>query len=99
MQACKICTRCPFEAVDLRQLREGVVDFPQQHRRTGGCAAATGKLAIDDHYIQTLAREALGDQRPGNAAADDQRIAFHVLADVEANSMWACHKPGRAAAA
>jgi hypothetical protein len=70
-----------------RALREGAVDFPQQHRRTGGCAAATGKLAIDDHYIQTLAREALGDQQPGNAAADDQRIAFHLLADVEANSL------------
>jgi hypothetical protein len=80
-------------------LRERAVDFPQQHRRTGGCAAAAGKLAIDDYYIQTLAREALGDERSGNAAAADQRIAFHVLADVKTDSMLACHKPGRAAAA
>jgi hypothetical protein len=59
----------------------------------------TGKLAIDDDDIQPLAREAFGDERPGNPTADDQRIAFDVLSEVETNGMPACRKPGRAAAA
>jgi hypothetical protein len=80
-------------------LRQGAIDFPQQHRRTGDSAAATGKLAIDDDDIQTLAREAFGDERSGDAAADDQRIAFDVLSDLKADGMLGRHKPGRAAAA
>jgi hypothetical protein len=49
--------------------------------------------------IQPLPRQPLGDQRSGNAAADDQRIAFDVLAEVEANRMLSCRKPRRPAAA
>ena len=59
----------------------------------------TGKLAIDDDDIQPLAREALGDERSGNPAAANQRIAFDVLSEVETGSMPTCRKPGRAAAA
>ena len=95
MQACKISARRPFKAVGFRQLRQRAVDFPQQHRRRGGRAAATGKLTIDDDDIQTLAREALGDERSGNAAADDQRIAFDVLTEVEADSMPAANQGER----
>ena len=47
----------------------------------------TGKLAIDDHDIEALPRQALGDQRSGNPAADDQRIAFDVLSEVETDGM------------
>ena len=59
----------------------------------------TGKLTIDDDDIQSLAREAFGDERSGNPAADNQRITFDVLSEVETGSMPACRKPGRAAAA
>jgi hypothetical protein len=59
----------------------------------------TGKLTIDDDDIQPLAREALGDERSGNPAADNQRTAFDVLGEVETDSMPARRKPGRAAAA
>jgi hypothetical protein len=59
----------------------------------------TRKLTIDDNDIQPLPREALGDERSGNPAADNQRIAFDVLSEVETGSMPACRKPGRAAAA
>jgi hypothetical protein len=99
MQACEIGTRCPLETVGFRQLREGPVDLPQQHRGRGGRTAATREFAIDDHDIQVLPREALGDQGSGNAAADDQRIAFHVLGDLEADTIPGCRKPRRAAAA
>ena len=58
----------------------------------------TGKLAIDDDDIEPLAREALGDERSGDAAADNQRIAFDVLSEVKADSMPTRRKPGRAAA-
>ena len=58
-----------------------------------------GKFAIDDDDIESLARQALGDQRSGDAGADDQRIAFQVLADVEADRMLARGKPRRASAA
>jgi hypothetical protein len=59
----------------------------------------TGKLTIDDDDIQPLAREALGDERSGNPATDDQCIAFDVLSEVKTDSMPARRKPGRAAAA
>ena len=59
----------------------------------------TGKLAIDDDDIEPLAREALGDERSGNAAADNQRIAFDVLGKVKTDSVPARREPGRAAAA
>jgi hypothetical protein len=59
----------------------------------------TGKLAIDDDDIEPLARKAFGDERPGNPAADDQRIAFDVLSEIETDSMPACRKPRRPAAA
>ena len=59
----------------------------------------TWKLAIDDDDIQALAREALGDERPGNSAADDQRIASDVLSEVKADSMLVGGKPRRTAAA
>jgi hypothetical protein len=59
----------------------------------------TGKLAIDDDDIEPLAREAFGDERSGNPAADDQRIAFDVLSEVKTDGMPACRKPGRPAAA
>jgi hypothetical protein len=59
----------------------------------------TGKLTIDDDDIQSLAREAFGDERSGNPAADDQRIAFDVLSEVKTDSVPTCRKPGRAAAA
>jgi hypothetical protein len=59
----------------------------------------TGKLAIDDDDIQPLAREALGDERPGNPAPDNQRIASDVLSEVKADSMLVGGKPRRTAAA
>ena len=59
----------------------------------------SGKLTIDDDDIQSLAREAFGDERSGNPAADDQRIAFDVLSEIKTDSMPPCRKPGRAAAA
>jgi hypothetical protein len=59
----------------------------------------TGKLAIDDDDIQALARQALGDERPGNAATDNQRIAADVLSEVKADSMLAGRKPRRTATA
>ena len=46
-----------------------------------------------------LAREAFGDERSGNAAADNQRIAFDVLGKVKTDSVPARREPGRAAAA
>ena len=98
VQTCKVGSRRPFEAVSLRQLGEGAVDFPQQHRRRGGGAAATGKFAIDDDDIKSLARETLGDERPGDAAADDQRVAFDVLADFKPPWLSRRGKPGRMAA-
>ena len=99
VQARQIGPRCPLKTIDFGQLRQRAVDFPQQHRGRGGGAAAPGKLAVDDDDIEPLARQALGDQRSGDAAADDQRIAFQVLADIEANRMLTRGKPRRAAAA
>jgi hypothetical protein len=98
MQACKINTRRPLKTVDLRQLCEGAVDFPQQHRRRGCGAAATGKFAIDYDDIKFLARETLGDEGSGDAAADDQRVAFDVLADFKPPWLSRRGKPGRMAA-
>ena len=90
--------RRAFKPVKLREFCEGAVDFPQQHRRRGGGAAATGKFAIDDDDIKSLARETLGDERPGDAAADDQRVAFDVLADFKPPWLSRRGKPGRMAA-
>ena len=67
--------------------RQRPVDFPQQHGCGGGRAAAAGQLAIDDDDVEALPRQAFGDQRSRNAGADDQRIAFEVLAEVAARRM------------
>jgi len=42
-----------------------------------------------------LAGKALGDERSGYAAADDQGIAFDVLADLKSNGMVRRRIPGR----
>jgi hypothetical protein len=59
----------------------------------------TGKLAIDDDDIQALTRKSLANERAGNSAADNQRIASDVLGEVKADSMLAGRKPRRTAAA
>jgi len=46
-----------------------------------------------------LPRQAFGDQGSRDACADDQRIAFDVLAEVEADRMLSRRKPRRPAAA
>jgi len=43
--------------------------------------------SIDDD-IQPLAGKALGDERSGYAAADDQGIAFDVLASTSSRMAW-----------
>jgi hypothetical protein len=44
-----------------------------------GGAAAARKFAVDDDDIEALPCQPLGDQRSGDVAADDQRIAFQVF--------------------
>ena len=56
-------------------------------------------LAIDDHDIEPLPRQPFGDQRAGDAGADDQRIAFGVFEEFGARRMPGRRKPRRAAAA
>jgi hypothetical protein len=46
-----------------------------------------------------LPRQPFGDQRSGNAAADDQRVAFQALGDVGPAALPGAFKPWRAAAA
>jgi hypothetical protein len=46
-----------------------------------------------------LPRQPLGDQRSGNAAADDQRIAFQVLGECGSVAVFDTLEPRRAAAA
>ena len=99
VQAGPIGPRRALETIEFGQFRQRAVDFPQQHRGRGRGAAAAGQLAIDDDDVEALARQALGDQRSRDAGADDQRIAFEVLADLEADRMLARRKPRRVAAA
>jgi hypothetical protein len=80
-------------------LRQRTVDLPQQHRCARSGAAAAWKLSIDDDDIEALPRQALGDQRSGDAAADDQRIAFQVFGYIGAAALLRARKPRRAAAA
>jgi hypothetical protein len=58
-----------------------------------------GEFAVDNDDVQFLPRQAFGDQRSGDAAADNQRIAFDVLAEVEARRVMSGREPRRAAAA
>jgi hypothetical protein len=44
-----------------------------------------------------LPRQPLGDQRSGDAAADDQRVAFQVFIDVGAAALPGAREPWRAA--
>jgi hypothetical protein len=88
-----------FKAVSFRELRQRAVDFPKQHRRARRGAAAAGKFTIDDDDIEALPRQALGDQRSGDAAADDQRVAFQVFGYIDAAALLCARKPRRAAAA
>jgi hypothetical protein len=99
LQACLIGARRPLKAVNLGQFDQRAVDFPKQHRRARRGAAAAGKFAIDDDDIQALPRQALGDQRSGDAATDDQRVAFQVFGYIGAAALLCARKPWRAAAA
>jgi hypothetical protein len=99
IQAGTIGARGALETVSFGQFRQRAVDFPQQHRGAGGGAAAAGQFAIDDDDVEALARQAFTDQRPRDAGADDQRIAFDVLAELEPDRMLARRKPRRPAAA
>jgi hypothetical protein len=98
LQACLIRTRCSIKAVNLRELRQRTVDFPQQHRGARRGAATARKLTIDDDDIQPLPRQPLGDQRSGDAAADDQRGAFQVFGYGGSIALLRAFKPWRAAA-
>jgi hypothetical protein len=46
-----------------------------------------------------LPGQPLGDQRAGNAGADDQRVAFRAFAQFGTGRMPGCRIPGGAAAA
>jgi hypothetical protein len=46
-----------------------------------------------------LPRQPLGDQRSGNAAANDQRVAFQVFGYISPAALPGARKPWRAAAA
>jgi hypothetical protein len=46
-----------------------------------------------------LPRQPFGDQRSGDAAADDQRVAFQVFGYIDAAALLRARKPWRAAAA
>ena len=87
IEAGAIGARGALEAVDLAQFAQRPVDFPQQHGCGGRRAAAARQLAIDDDDVEALPRQAFGDQRSGNAGADDQRIACEVFAEVAARRM------------
>jgi hypothetical protein len=88
----------PFEAVNFGQLGKGAIDFPQQHRRTCCGAAASGQFAIDDDDIEALAGKSFGDQRSGDAATNDQRIAFEIVTDLQSGRRFDSLIPGRVAA-
>jgi hypothetical protein len=44
-------------------------------------------FTIDNDDVAPLSCQTLGDQRAGDAGADDQRIAFEVLAELRASRM------------
>jgi hypothetical protein len=46
-----------------------------------------------------LPRQSLGDQRSGDAAADDQRVAFQVFGYFGTAALFCARKPWRAATA
>jgi hypothetical protein len=46
-----------------------------------------------------LPRQPLGDQRSGNAAADDQRVAFQIFSYFGSDARFGALEPRRAAAA
>jgi hypothetical protein len=94
-----VSPRSPLKAMGLRQFGQGAVDLPQQHRGAGRRAAAPGRFAIDDDDVETLARQPLGDQRSGDAGADDQCIACDVFTDLTAPRLSGRNKPRRTAAA
>jgi hypothetical protein len=56
-------------------------------------------LAVDDYDGKSLARETLADQRPGYAAANNQRIALYVLANTGDGRPVSSRGPRRASAA
>lgn len=99
IEAGAISPRRPLESVKLRQLPKGAIDLPEQHGSAGSGAAFARQLAIDDDDIQALAGQPLGHQRAGNAAADDQRVTFHALAEIERSRVLKCPGPRRATAA
>ncbi|MDO9061403.1 MAG: hypothetical protein Q7U92_20610, partial [Bradyrhizobium sp.] len=79
---------------DFGDLRQRAVDFPKKHRSGSGGAAPPAKYSIYEDDIEPLARQAFRGQRSGNAAADDERIAFQILADIKTDRMLAGSKPG-----
>jgi hypothetical protein len=74
------------------------VDFPQQHGRRSCRATSPRQFAIDHNDVEALASQAFGDQRSGNACADNQRIAFEVFTEVVPLRMRRRRKPRRTAA-
>jgi hypothetical protein len=80
-------------------LHQRTIDFPQQHRGARRGAATAWKFAIDDDDIKALPRQPFGDQRPGNAAADNQRVAFQVIGYSGSIALLRAFEPWRAAAA
>ena len=80
IEAGPIGAGCALEAVEFAQFPQRPVDFPEQHGCGSRRAAVPRQFAVDDDDVEPLTREALGDQRSGDAGADDQRIACKVLA-------------------
>src|SRR5690606_17268645 len=78
-----------LETVESGQFDERRVDLPLQHGRACPCAAEAHPLAVEDGDRISLAAEVFGDQRTGNAAADDGDVGMEAF--VQALPPWSGH--------
>ncbi len=77
-KAAAIDVRCLIEAVNIGQIGQRTVDFPQQHRRARGGAAEARTLPVDDADLMSLRREMLGRERAGNPRPDHENLAVEI---------------------
>lgn len=98
-EAAAIDVRGPLESVHRREIVQGAVDLPQQHRGARRRAAEAGPLPVNDANLMALGGEMFGRQRTCDARTDDQNLAAEILIDRRPSRLHEPLAPRRRASA
>ncbi len=78
-----------FESINIRELGQRAIDFPQQHRGTCCGTAKPGTLPVDNTDVVPLRCEMFRRQRTCDSGADNEHLATEISFNCRSDqSLW-----------